>query len=968
MNSLPQNLGQSSLAQGNYAQSMLFPSLGQPLAQTTLSSANLLPNQSTGPNLFKDAVSSAAATNVFSTIPANTFPLTMTTSASNATKSAPVNVVITASDPLPTGKATGVQPILSVTIPPQHLKGNLPPKPQPHNYQIPLPATSVAAVSTPSVLNQSTIPVTTQSILSNVAPPVYSAIPEKSPGKSTGLGLQIEKSLSQSFSSNTQLDLNKSNVSVSSLEEIDPCPDFKPIIPLPAEVPVNTGEENETVLFCERAKLYRYVNKEWRERGVGNIKILHNPETNKVRILMRRDQVHKICANHFLTKDMTLSPMSSADRAYIWAANDFADQEVVLEKFCARFKTVEEAKKFYDAFESALKLLTDESPKKIETVDKKPTPVAATTATTTAAAATFGGFVFTSTPTFKPKEDKPPLTETTIPDTPKASPFADFSFGSKISATAATPTLLPSFKSDFIPVQKETTTSPAVSAETPRILSSPGGDDHSGTEFESTAEFKPVVPLPAVVDVKTGEENAEVLHECRAKLLRYDATIKEWKERGIGNMKILKEDKIIRLLMRREQVHKVCCNHQLLKNMNFSKFGNNPRAISWCAQDFSEEILKTEMFALRFKTEEQAEEFLNALHAAQASLNDNNVLQEKTIEKKEERNQHAKMKTEPEKPFDSSPKQSSWGERFKPKSGSWNCKTCFVVNEGKDNYCVACETPKNDSLPKKEVSDASGPTFSFTVPSFTSKPDRPFDLSKTDSSQSGQKTELVGFGDKFKPKEGSWSCNTCLVVNNADKLYCVSCESPKDDTVPKKESNKGVNLATPGVSFRFGIPPSNSSKFSFGSETTQSPGFSFGTTTANTEKNFVTKPFVFTPPEQISTTKKSEEEKETSKEKFVFGSPQKHSFEFTPRSPRKLSGGHGEDESDGSFIEEEADNIYFKPVIPLPDKVEVKTGEEGEEVLYCHRAKLFRFADGEWKERGIGDVKILFHPTTKKLR
>ena len=57
-----------------------------------------------------------------------------------------------------------------------------------------------------------------------------------------------------------------------------------------------------------------------------------------------------------------------------------------------------------------------------------------------------------------------------------------------------------------------------------------------------------------------------------------------------------------------------------------------------------------------------------------------------------------------------------------------------------------------------------------------------------------------------------------------------------------------------------------------------------------------------------------------------------------------------------------------QPVVPLPDKVDVVTGEEEEEVLYSHRAKLFRLASGEWKERGIGDIKLLFHnDVSKKL-
>jgi len=37
----------------------------------------------------------------------------------------------------------------------------------------------------------------------------------------------------------------------------DPCPDFQPVIPLPAEVELTTGEEEEIVLFENRAKLFR---------------------------------------------------------------------------------------------------------------------------------------------------------------------------------------------------------------------------------------------------------------------------------------------------------------------------------------------------------------------------------------------------------------------------------------------------------------------------------------------------------------------------------------------------------------------------------------------------------------------------------------------------------------------------------------------------------------------------------------
>lgn len=53
----------------------------------------------------------------------------------------------------------------------------------------------------------------------------------------------------------------------------------------------------------------------------------------------------------------------------------------------------------------------------------------------------------------------------------------------------------------------------------------------------------------------------------------------------------------------------------------------------------------------------------------------------------------------------------------------------------------------------------------------------------------------------------------------------------------------------------------------------------------------------------------------------------------------------------------------------MPDVVEVKTGEEDEIPVFCQRAKLFRF-DGktkEWKEKGIGEFKILKHKNKCKI-
>lgn len=66
---------------------------------------------------------------------------------------------------------------------------------------------------------------------------------------------------------------------------------FEPVVPLPEKVEVKTGEEEEIPLFENRAKLYRFVEGEWKEKGRGVFKILEHRENGRTRVLMRRDQV-----------------------------------------------------------------------------------------------------------------------------------------------------------------------------------------------------------------------------------------------------------------------------------------------------------------------------------------------------------------------------------------------------------------------------------------------------------------------------------------------------------------------------------------------------------------------------------------------------------------------------------------------------------------------------------------------------
>lgn len=68
--------------------------------------------------------------------------------------------------------------------------------------------------------------------------------------------------------------------------------------------------------------------------------------------MLRREQVHKIACNHYLTKEMRLVPMNNSETAVCWFAMDFAEEEAAEEQFAARFKSVELVKAFRDKFES----------------------------------------------------------------------------------------------------------------------------------------------------------------------------------------------------------------------------------------------------------------------------------------------------------------------------------------------------------------------------------------------------------------------------------------------------------------------------------------------------------------------------------------------------------------------------------------------------------------------------------------
>lgn len=132
--------------------------------------------------------------------------------------------------------------------------------------------------------------------------------------------------------------------------------------------------------------------------------------------------------------------------------------------------------------------------------------------------------------------------------------------------------------------------------------------------------FEPVVTLEKV-EVKTNEENEEVLYKVRAKLFRFDGDAKEWKERGTGDVKFLKhkDTKKVRLLMRRDKTLKVCANHIIAPEYVLKpNVGSDRSWVYTCTADVAEGEAGAFTFAIRFGNKENADKFKEEFEKAQA--------------------------------------------------------------------------------------------------------------------------------------------------------------------------------------------------------------------------------------------------------------------------------------------------------------------------------------------------------------
>ncbi|CAJ1955186.1 unnamed protein product [Sphenostylis stenocarpa] len=103
------------------------------------------------------------------------------------------------------------------------------------------------------------------------------------------------------------------------------------------EVAVETGEENEKVIFNADSVLFEFVDGSWKERGKGELKVNVASETKKARLLMRSRGNFRLILNARLYPDMKLTNMDKKGVTFA-CINSASEGKGGLSTFALKFK------------------------------------------------------------------------------------------------------------------------------------------------------------------------------------------------------------------------------------------------------------------------------------------------------------------------------------------------------------------------------------------------------------------------------------------------------------------------------------------------------------------------------------------------------------------------------------------------------------------------------------------------------
>ncbi|KAF8383799.1 hypothetical protein PRIPAC_72941, partial [Pristionchus pacificus] len=623
-----------------------------------------------------------------------------------------------------------------------------------------------------------------------------------------------------------------------------------------------------------------------------------------------------------------------------------------------------------------------------------------------------------------PKVEVKPVAPTPAPPPPSSSsstsstivaPKPLFSFGTPATATKplfGAPSTTPSTTPFSFSTPK-----PAINTEVKEEPADDENDEDHVEEYEPDVQFTPVIPLPDMIEVKTGEEAEKVVLEDRCKLFRY--TNGEWKERATGSLKILKNEQTgkHRVVVRRDQVHKVAANFYLSQGVKIAPMKNNPKAVVWICNDFSEDEVNgmKEQLSAKFASPEKAEIFMDTANEIVDSAPKTGATPKKTEEKK-----GAKVDIPKAEEKKDDPPATGFGDKFKMSAGEWECTACYVRNPADATTCSCCDTAnpaceraltdkpvnpfgKNASIfNPAAASSSTGPKISFGFGGASTTPAAP-----TETKTSTPSASTFSFG-------GAASAAPAAATTTAAPKFSfmqAAAAANKEDDKPKPLF--GTSSSTSNAAFGAGATPTGTTAatFSFKTAASVAPSpstFSFKTPDPSKPSSIFGGSqktlFGTSNPSTPVDAKKEEEKKDTPG--TIFGSTSFMGGQSTSTGFSALSGkpsifeqqdkvaegqknfaslakskpfgqsaavaaaSNEDDDEDGDQPDEYEPDVEFTPVIPLPDLVEVKTGEEDEKVLFTARSKIFRYVreTKEYKERGVGDLKLLHNETTNKFR
>uniref|UniRef100_J3KQ37 RANBP2 like and GRIP domain containing 8 n=1 Tax=Homo sapiens TaxID=9606 RepID=J3KQ37_HUMAN len=585
---------------------------------------------------------------------------------------------------------------------------------------------------------------------------------------------------------------------------------FEPVVQMPEKVELVTGEEGEKVLYSQGVKLFRFDAevRQWKERGLGNLKILKNEVNGKLRMLMRREQVLKVCANHWITTTMNLKPLSGSDRAWMWSASDFSDGDAKLERLAAKFKTPELAEEFKQKFEECQRLLLDiplQTPHKLVDTGRAAKLIQRaeemksglkdfktfltndqTKVTEEENKGSGTGVAGASDTTIKPNaENTGPTLEWDNYDL-REDALDDSVSSSSVHASplASSPVRKNLFRFD------ESTTGSNFSFKSALSLSkSPAKLNQSGTSVGTDEEsvvtqeeerdgqyFEPVVPLPDLVEVSSGEENEQVVFSHRAEIYRYDKDVGQWKERGIGDIKILQnyDNKQVRIVMRRDQVLKLCANHRITPDMSLQNMKGTERVWVWTACDFADGERKVEHLAVRFKLQDVADSFKKIFDEAKTAQEKDSLIT-------------------PHVSRSSTPRESPCGKIAVAVLEEITRERTDVI-QGDDVADAASEVEVSSTSETTTKAVVSPPKFVFVSESvkriFSSEKSKPFAFGNSSATGS-----LFGFSFNAPLKSNNSETSSVAQSGSESKVEPKKCELSKNSDIEQSSDSKVKNLS-----------------------------------------------------------------------------------------------------------------------------------------------------------------------------